>query len=33
VIVAMRDEYDEKEMGAVGAWMLEYGEGLDGSYV
>ena len=33
VIVAMRDEYDDKEMGAVGAWMLEYGKGLDGSYV
>jgi hypothetical protein len=33
VIVAMRDEYDDKEMGAVGAWMHEHGEGLDGSYV
>ena len=33
VIVSMRDEYDDKEMGAVGAWMLEYGEGLDGSYM
>jgi hypothetical protein len=33
VIVAMRDEYDDEEMGAVGAWMFEYGEGLDGSYV
>ena len=33
VIVAMRDEYNDKEMGAVGAWMKEYGEGLDGSYV
>ena len=33
VIVAMRDEYDDDEMQAVGAWMLEYGEGLDGSYV
>jgi SnoaL-like domain len=33
VIVAMRDEYDEKELEGVGAWMLEYGEGLDGSYV
>jgi hypothetical protein len=33
VIVAMRDEYDDNEMGAVSAWMLEYGEGLDGSYV
>ena len=33
VIVAMRDEYDDKEMGSVGAWMLEHGEGLDGSYV
>ena len=33
VIVAMRDEYDDEEMQAVGAWMLEYGEGLDGSYV
>lgn len=33
VIVAMRDEYDNKEMESVGAWMVEYGEGLDGSYV
>ena len=33
VIVAMRDEYDEGEMEDVGAWMLRYGEGLDGSYV
>jgi SnoaL-like domain len=33
VIVAMRDEYDEKEIEGVGAWMLKYGEGLDGSYV
>ena len=33
VIVAMRDEYDEGEMEEVGAWMLKYGEGLDGSYV
>jgi hypothetical protein len=33
VIVAMRDEYDEGEMEDVGAWMLKYGEGLDGSYV
>ena len=33
VIVAMRDEYDDEEMLAVGAWMAEYGEGLDGSYV
>lgn len=33
VIVAMRDEYDDKEMEAIGAWMLQYGEGLDGSYV
>lgn len=33
VIVAMRDEYDDSEMEAVGAWMLQYGEGLDGSYV
>lgn len=33
LIVAMRDEYDDKEMGSVGAWMVEYGEGLDGSYV
>ena len=33
VIVAMRDEYDEKELEGVGAWMLKYGEGLDGSYV
>jgi hypothetical protein len=33
VIVAMRDEYDDSEMGPVDAWMLKYGEGLDGSYV
>jgi hypothetical protein len=33
VIIAMRDEYDDREMEGVGAWMLEYGEGLDGSYV
>lgn len=33
VITAMRDEYDETEMEAVGDWMLKYGEGLDGSYV
>ncbi len=29
----MRDVYDDKELRAVGAWMLEYGEGLDGSYL
>lgn len=33
VIVALRDEYDDQEMEKVGAWMLKYGEGLDGSYV
>jgi hypothetical protein len=33
VIIALRDEYDAQEMAAVGAWMLEYGQGLDGSYV
>ena len=33
VIVAMRDEYEDEEMEALGAWMLQYGEGLDGSYV
>jgi hypothetical protein len=33
VIVAMRDEYVDQEMESVGAWMLEYGEGLDGSYL
>ena len=33
LIVEMRDEYDDKEMESVGAWMVEYGEGLDGSYV
>lgn len=33
VIIGMRDEYDDKEMGGVSAWMLEYGEGLDGAYV
>jgi hypothetical protein len=29
----MRDEYEEGEMEGVGAWMLKYGEELDGSYV
>ena len=33
LITEMRDEYDDKEMEAVGAWLLKYGEGLDGSYV
>jgi hypothetical protein len=33
VIVAMRDEYDEQQLGGVKAWMQEYGAGLDGSYV
>lgn len=33
VIVALRDEYAPEEMERFGAWMLEYGEGLDGSYV
>ena len=33
VIVAMRDEYDDNALGDFGAWMLEHGEGLDGSYV
>ncbi len=33
VIAAMKDEYDDQEMVAVAAWMIEYGEGLDGSYV
>ena len=33
VITEMRDEYDEQELALVSAWMLEYGEGLDGSYV
>ncbi len=33
VIVSMRDEYEDEELGAVGDWMLKYGEGLDGSYV
>ncbi len=33
VIVAMRDEYDDKELEVVSAWMLEHGKGLDGSYV
>ena len=33
VIVAMRDEYDDKELESVHAWMLEHGQGLDGSYV
>lgn len=31
-IAAMRDEYNDKELEAVGAWMAAYGEGLDGSY-
>ena len=33
LIIAMRDEYDDDEMKSVDAWMREYGEGLDGSYV
>jgi hypothetical protein len=33
MIVAMRDEYNDRELEDVGAWMREYGEGLDGSYV
>lgn len=33
VIVAMRDEYDDEEMVSIIAWMREYGDGLDGSYV
>ena len=33
LIVGMRDEYDDKKLGSVGAWMVEHGEGLDGSYV
>jgi hypothetical protein len=33
VIIALRDEYIDEEMERFGAWMLELGEGLDGSYV
>ncbi len=33
VIIALRDEYTDEDMEGFGAWMLEYGEGLDGSYV
>ena len=33
VITELRDEYDDKELEEVGAWMLEHGGGLDGSYV
>ena len=33
VIVAMRDEYDDQQLGGVEAWMQEHGTGLDGSYV
>ncbi len=33
MITTMRDEYDDSEMKPVVAWLLEYGEGLDGSYV
>ena len=32
-IIAMRDEYDDRELEGVGAWMLKYGEGFDASYV
>lgn len=32
-IVAMRDEYDDTALEPLGAWMLQHGEGLDGSYV
>jgi hypothetical protein len=33
VIIALRDEYIDEEMERFGAWMLEHGEGLDGSYI
>ena len=32
-IVAMRDEYDDSELGPVAAWLQQYGADLDGSYV
>ncbi|MEE4144961.1 MAG: nuclear transport factor 2 family protein, partial [Halieaceae bacterium] len=32
-IAAMRDEYDDTAMAPVGAWLQQYGAGLDGSYV
>lgn len=33
VIIELRDEYDDTQLEEVGAWMREYGGGLDGSYV
>ncbi|MEP1470142.1 MAG: nuclear transport factor 2 family protein [Halieaceae bacterium] len=32
-IVAMRDEYDDAEMGELQAWIEQYGDDIDGSYV
>ena len=32
-IAKMRDEYDDAALAPMGAWMQQYGAGLDGSYV
>jgi hypothetical protein len=33
VIQLLRDEYNDEELGEIGAWLAEHGAGLDGSYV
>lgn len=33
VIIALRDDYDDAELGEVAAWMASHGAGLDPSYV
>ena len=33
VIRLLRDEYQDEELGEIGAWLAEHGEGLDGSSV
>ena len=33
VIVSLRDEYTDEDTADLSAWLVEYGAGLDGSYV
>ena len=33
VIQLLRDEYNDAELGEIGAWLAEHGAGLDGSYI
>lgn len=33
VIQLLRDEYNDEELGEVGAWLAEHGEGLDAAYI